>query len=143
MRAPFQVIVFPYRKEERTLQVLIGKRADDGTWQAISGGGENTETPLEAAKRELMEESNLTGEHWQQLDSRTMLPKVHYAGHEAWGDDVFVIPEYAFAVETYGLEVISFEHSEFRWVDVATAHALLKYDSNKVALWELCQRVMV
>lgn len=50
-RAPFQVLVFPYRKnllDQFEFALLL--RADEGFWQGIAGGGEDSETPLEAAK---------------------------------------------------------------------------------------------
>ena len=37
------------------------RRADDGSWQGITGGGENDETPVEAAKKEAAEEQ---GRHY-------------------------------------------------------------------------------
>ncbi|MER2493662.1 NUDIX hydrolase [Catenovulum sediminis] len=141
MRAPFQVIVFPYRRAGNEIEVLIGQRSDDGSWQAISGGGEDQESPIEAAKRELSEESGMIGTNWLQLDSKVMLPKIFYKGHEHWGGNVYVIPEFAFATEVTGTAVNSEEHSELRWVSTVTADTLLRYDSNKIALWELCQRV--
>lgn len=48
-----------------------------------------------------------------------------------------MIPEYAFAVEVSGDIQISDEHTQFLWVDYNTAMQKLRYDSNKVALWEL------
>jgi len=49
-----------------------------------------------------------------------------------------VIPEYAFAVEVSDMKIrLSDEHTEYRWVDYQTAKSMLKYDSNKTALWEL------
>ncbi|OOE48439.1 NUDIX pyrophosphatase, partial [Salinivibrio kushneri] len=33
------------------------------------------------------------------------------------------------------------EHTEFRWCGFKEASELLKYDSNKIALWELNQRL--
>lgn len=141
MRAPLQVIVFPYRFASGRLEVLIGKRRDGDYWQAISGGGENSETPLQAAKRELLEETSLSGEHWIQLDSMCTLPKVHYRGHEKWAEDILVIPEYAFMTQAVGDIKISAEHSSLAWKSIDEADALLKYDSNRNALWELCQRV--
>ncbi len=140
MRAPFQVIVFPYHFESGELQVLIGKRRDVGYWQAISGGGENDESAIAAAQRELKEEASLTGENWLKLDSMCTLPKVHYVGHEAWRENEFVVPEYAFMVEVTGEAISSEEHSELRWCSIKNANNLLKYDSNKNALWEVAQR---
>ncbi|CAK2818961.1 hypothetical protein VCRA2126O85_20004 [Vibrio crassostreae] len=53
---------------------------------------------LDAAKRELYEETSLTGIDWVQLDSMCMLPRVFYSGHEKWSDHPYVIPEYSFSV---------------------------------------------
>ena len=141
MRAPFQVIVFSYRIQEGELQFLIGKRADGGYWQAISGGGEHAESPLEAAQRELHEETGLKGQNWVQLESMCTLPKIYYRGHESWTGIKRVIPEYAFMAQCSGIEIISHEHTELRWVSADEAHLLLKYDSNRNALWEACQRI--
>ena len=141
MRAPFQVIVLPYTIQNGELMVLIGKRADNDYWQTISGGGENDETPIEAAKRELVEETSLEGKDWFQLDSMCMLPKKYYLGHESWGKEIFVIPEYAFIAKCSKNETISDEHSELKWCSVSETESLLKYDSNKIALWETCQRL--
>ena len=140
MRAPFQVIVIPYKIFNDELSVLIGKRTDEGYWQAISGGGEGLESPTEAAKRELLEETSLEGEDWFQLDSMCMLPKHHYSGHECWEKRILVIPEYSFMVYCVEKESPSEEHTELRWCSANEAQSLLKYDSNKIALWEICQR---
>jgi len=49
MRAPFQVLVFPYKTVDNKSRFLIARRRDNGVWQAISGGGEDNESLLEAA----------------------------------------------------------------------------------------------
>jgi dihydroneopterin triphosphate diphosphatase len=59
-RAPFQVLIYPYRRiQEDRFEYAIFKRADEGFWQGISGGGEDGESPLEAARREAFEEAGL------------------------------------------------------------------------------------
>lgn len=141
MRAPFQVIVFPYRIANESLEVLIGKRSDGDYWQAISGGGENSESPQEAAIRELHEETGLHGSEWVKLDSMCTLPRVHYSGNENWDENVYVIPEYAFMAYADDTPKISHEHSKLEWHSFSSANTLLKYDSNRNALWELRQRV--
>jgi len=49
---------------------LVGQyryTTDCYSWEIIEGGAEPNETPLEAAKRELKEESGLIAKSWQQL----------------------------------------------------------------------------
>lgn len=142
MRAPFQVIVLPYICTHNEVKVLICRRSDDGIWQLVSGGGEGDETPLLAAKRELSEEAALYSEQWQQLDSMCMLPKMHFQGHENWSENRYVIPEYALAAEVRTEPKLSNEHLEYRWCSINQASDYLEYDSNKIAVWELGQRLI-
>lgn len=52
-RAPFQVLVYPYRRLEGGLvNYALFRRSDAGWWQGIAGGGEGRESPEEAARRE-------------------------------------------------------------------------------------------
>jgi len=47
-RAPFQVLVYPYRKRnENHREYALLRRADDGTWQGVAGGGEVGEKPID------------------------------------------------------------------------------------------------
>lgn len=47
-----QVLVIPYKMINGKAEYCIFKRSDALYWQFIAGGGEDKETPLEAAKRE-------------------------------------------------------------------------------------------
>ena len=142
MRAPFQVLIFPYQIVDCKPKFLIALRSDSGIWQAFSGGGEDNESWLEAAKRELAEEAQLTGFNWQKLDAMCMLPKVYYKGHESWSNHPYVVPEYSFSVQVSDSPILSLEHSEYRWCSFQEASELLKFDSNRVALWELNERLL-
>ena len=44
MRAPYQVLIFPYYRTEKGIEYAIFHRSDADWWQAISGGGEDGET---------------------------------------------------------------------------------------------------
>ncbi len=142
MRKPYQTLIIPYCKTHDTTVFLIGHRADLQVWQFISGGGEEHESPPQTAERELREETGLTPLTLIQLDSMTMIPKEVFRDHIHWPKDVLVIPEYAFAAEvTYQDITPSQEHLALKWVTYDEAMSLLRYDSNKTALWETKQRL--
>ena len=144
-RAPFQVLVFPYRfLSNGDIEYAVFKRADSAVefWQGIAGGGEESETPLEAAKREAYEEGGISPDSsYMTLDSVATIP-VEWVSGFLWGEDVLVTPEHCFGVEVKDQPLrLSHEHSEFRWIGYDFAANLLKYDSNKSALWELNLRL--
>ena len=59
-----------------------------------------------------------------------------------WPDDLFVVPEYAFGLfVSDGTVPLSDEHIEVAWLPFCESHERLTWDSNKVALWELEQRL--
>ena len=143
MRAPFQVLVIPFRQRTERPQFAILKRSDAGYWQFIAGGGEDSETPLEAAQRETQEEAGITGQIMT-LDSLATIPKEGFGGSELWGQDVYVIPEHYFAIDVGESDItLSREHTEVRWVSYEQACRLLKWDSNRNGLWELQERLSV
>jgi dihydroneopterin triphosphate diphosphatase len=143
MRAPFQVLVLPYRMTGSIIEYAILKRADLHYWQGIAGGGEDAETPLNAARREVFEETGLTETFkLMTLDSITSLPVEHVVGEFLWGEDVYVIKEHSFGVDvSEGELLLSKEHSALKWVSYEEAYRELKWDSNRTALWELHKRL--
>jgi dATP pyrophosphohydrolase len=145
-RAPFQVLVLPWRRRDggdRALEVAVLRRADYDLWQFVSGGGELGETPAAAARREAHEEAGIPpGAEYLALDSTTTLPACWFTAWASWPADVLVVPEHAFAVLAGDRElVLSPEHRELRWCGVPEAMELLRFDSNRNALWELHERL--
>lgn len=143
-RSPFNVLVFPYRKVgDDEFEYALLKRSDAGFWQGIAGGGEDSETPLEAAKRETFEEAGIPSDSsFLRLDTVEPVPVTEFRDSDLWGEDVYVIPQYCFGVlvEDSGL-VLSREHTEYRWLRYEEARRMLEYDGNKTALWELDKRL--
>ncbi|CAN5818047.1 NUDIX pyrophosphatase [soil metagenome] len=142
-RAPFQVLVYPYRAVGNDFEYALLKRADDGYWQGVAGGGEDNETPLEAAKRETREESGLAETSaFLQLDTVCPNPVNEFRDSYLWGDNVYVIPQYFFGVQAdQQAIVLSHEHTAHCWVKYDQALSLIKYDGNKIALWELDRKL--
>jgi len=143
-RAPFQVLVFPFRRSSGWLEYALFCRSDSGCWQGVSGGGEDDETPLAAARREAYEEAGVpAAARFIELQTRSSIPVTEFGDSARWGNDLYVITEYCFGVEMLpGSLRISAEHGAYRWLDYESAQRLLAYDSNKTALWELNQRLL-
>ena len=74
MREPYQILSIPYRVVDGKPLFCIFRRADSSYWQFIAGGGENGETPIEAAKRETFEEIGVEPKNIQQLTCIAHVP---------------------------------------------------------------------
>jgi dATP pyrophosphohydrolase len=143
-RAPFQVLVLPYSRGPEGIVYAVFKRADGDYWQFIAGGGEGSELPIEAARREAFEEAAIPADApLFALDSRNTVPVMELAGRLLWGPDVLVVPEYTFGVRVDDVALkISREHTEYRWADYETCRELLHWHSNRNALVELNHRIV-
>ena len=143
MRAPFQILAVPHRFIKGELCFCVFRRADSDVWQFIAGGGENNEKPIQAAQREIKEETGVTAEKLTELKSVAFVPAeiVTETMRAHWDKNIFVIPEYSFAFECSADPTISREHCEYQWLTYDEARKLLKWDSNKVAMYEIMCRL--
>ena len=93
--------------------------------------------------RETFEETGIVaGDALLSLDSRASIPVAAFADTAHWPKNLFVVPEYAFGLLVSDTTVrLSDEHVEVAWLPFREAHERLTWDSNKVALWELEQRL--
>ena len=139
MREPYQLLSIPYRIVNGIPLFCIFRRADSSYWQFIAGGGENGETPIEAAKRETIEEIGVEPKNIKQLTCIAYVPAevVAESRRQHWGKNTHVIPEYSFAFECDLEPTLSNEHTEYKWVTYDEGRKLLKWDSNKVAMYEI------
>ncbi len=144
-RARYQVLVIPYYIEGGAARFCVFRRRDVGVWQFIAGGGESEDSSiLESAKREAFEEAGISvTEDYFKLDTCCSIPACCFKdGETMWGRDCLVIPEYAFAVRVESTSLrVSPEHTESAWLTYEDAHAVLQWDSNRTALWELNRRI--
>lgn len=143
-RAPFQVLVYLYcRTAVGELQYALFQRANGGFWQGVAGGGEDDETPPQAAIRETQEETGLfLADGWLQLQTIGTVPVTEFSGTDHWSEDLYVIPIHCFGVMAEDQQVtLSHEHTQMAWLSFETASQRVKFDSDRIALWELNQRL--
>lgn len=143
MRAPFQVLVIPFRHTPQGVRYGVLKRLDAGFWQCVAGGGEDGEMPEEAARREAFEEAGIPAEaRLIRLDSIASIPVIHFPNCEHWGSAIHVVPEHSFGIEAPGEDLrLCSEHTEYQWLTHHDAYELVRFDSNRTALWELNRRL--
>lgn len=139
MREPYQILSIPYRIVDGTPLFCIFRRSDSDYWQFIAGGVENGETPTEAAQRETIEEIGVEPKNIKQLTCVAYVPAevIDESRRQHWDKNTFVIPEYSFAFECDSEPILSNEHTEYKWLTYNEARKLLKWDSNKVAMYEI------
>ena len=144
MRAPFQILAIPYRFFDKIPLYCVLHRADFDQWQFIVGGGEDNETPTEAARREIFEESGVRCRNIIKLKSMCYIPTYIFPKKHlySWPSDTYVIPEYAFGFECNEDIRLSYEHIECMWLTHEEVYSKLKWDSNRTALYELNCRLV-
>ncbi len=107
------------------LLVLL-RTGEDGYWHLVAGGIEEGESPGEAARRELEEETGLVP---PALDAIPL--ELGYRRPDgAW----ITLHAFAAAAPAGWEPVLNDEHHEYRWCDEAAALALLEYPEPRAAL---------
>ena len=105
--------MYVLRPSDRSYDVLCLKRADGtrcaGTWETIHGHIDDGETPVVAARRELLEETGLAAERLYNL-SRVESFYLHKS------DEIALIPVFAAVVARAAEVRLSKEHAEFAWL---------------------------
>lgn len=139
MRAPFQILAIPYRMIDKMPFYCVLHRADFDQWQFIAGGGEDDETPLQAAKREILEETGVDAGSIEALKSMCYIPTDIFSAQHLrnWPANTYVVPEYTFGFDCIPDIRLSREHTEYIWLPYDEARKKLKWDSNRTALYEL------
>jgi dATP pyrophosphohydrolase len=141
-KTPISALVLIHTKD---LQVLIMERADKaGFWQSVTGSLEKGETPIQAAVREVQEETGLNAiqydlQDWQASNIYEIYP--HWRHRYAPG--VIENKEYLFGLElpsNVPIKLAPNEHLRYEWVDWREAAKRVFSWTNEDALKRLGER---
>ena len=136
-REPIQVLVYCFRRTDDGHEYLLLKTVPKrgSFWQGVTGAIEKGENLIDAAKRELIEETGIIPEHIYQTNYSFSLP-VADEWRFQYHPDVDKATEYSFLAEVKPATEpsLSFEHEEYRWVSFVEGKSLLKWSDNINAL---------
>jgi 8-oxo-dGTP pyrophosphatase MutT (NUDIX family) len=144
MRQPIQVLIYPVRTASSRWEYLLLRRTASrgGFWQGVTGGVEDEEGLVEAARRELLEETALVPSALEEIDYSYSFPvEEEWRGLYAAGVEEVV--EYVFIARVDGQQepTLTWEHDQWQWCRYDQALGLLTWPGNIEAL-KRCERLM-
>ncbi len=137
LRLPIQVCIFLYRERQDGREYLLLHRvAGRGSfWQGVTGALDEGETLLQAAIREVLEETRLSPIEICPVDFTYSFP-VSEEWRESYVPNTNEIVEHVFVAEVCDNEpTLSQEHDAWKWRPPDEAADMLKWQNNVDALW--------
>ena len=132
-----QVVVYRDTPEGREYLVLLRRRKGSADfWQPVSGSLEPGETFLDAALREVREETGIEAVHDLRGIGLVGSFRIAPAWRDLYAPDVTHNLQVGFAarVATADVRIDAREHAEYRWEPHERARALMFYEPNRRAL---------
>lgn len=132
-----QVVIFTETESGREYLLLKRVASHGGFWQSVTGSLEDEETHVDAAIREVGEETGIIARAEDLID--LMLVNTFQIAPQwqaKYAPGVTHNEEVCFALRAAKCEVCldSVEHDAWSWVDYDTAIGMLHWESNKRAL---------
>jgi len=132
-----QIVIFAETERGREFLLLKRVASHGGFWQPVTGSLENEETHVEAAVREVGEETGISARAEDLIDLMLVnrfeiAPqwRAKYAPGVTHNEEVC----FALKVDKCEVRVDSVEHDGWVWVDYNTEISMLHWESNKRAL---------
>jgi dihydroneopterin triphosphate diphosphatase len=123
-KTPISALVLIYTQNMQTqgLQILIMERADKaGFWQSVTGSVEGDETPLQAAIREVFEETGLDANQYNLQDwQASNIYEIYPHWRHRYAPSVVENTEHLFGLELPSklpIKLAPDEHVRYEWVD--------------------------
>ena len=129
-----QVVIFSEHAGRRLYLLLRRVLSHGGFWQSVTGSLEEGETHLQAAVREVREETGFTAKENELIDlGVTNVFEIAELWRPRYAPGVTRNEEICFALQVQhgGVEIDSLEHDEYVWVDYDAAVEMLYWESNR------------
>jgi 8-oxo-dGTP pyrophosphatase MutT (NUDIX family) len=135
MRGPDEVVVVV----RRAGRFLVLRRVPErlGYWNLVAGGVEPGETPAEAARRELLEETGLETEVRElpvELSYSLLEDPPEVRARYAPGLETITVHSFVAEAPSGWEPVLDGEHDDYRWCVEEDAIALFRYETPREAL---------
>ena len=131
--------VYLFSRSGGAQRLLLLRRSEGeslaGVWQPVTGRIEPGERSVEAAVREVREETGLTPKRWWRLEHVTSY--VHPVS-----DELRVVALFAAEVKARTRVTLSHEHDASRWATLAAAGKRVLWDTQRATLVALRRQVL-
>ena len=134
-KRPESVLVVIHTARGEVLQLRRREPAD--FWQSVTGSLHDGETPLQAAVREVREETGLAADAGLTDCGIINRFPIHAAWRTKFAPDVVENTEYVYSLRLGGIENITLdphEHVEYRWLSRDTAARLASSHTDRAAI---------
>ena len=131
-----QVVIFTETPQGREYLLLRRLASHSGFWQSVTGSLEPGETHLEAAVREVYEETGYRPRQAEVIELGIVnVFEIAPEWRTKYAPGVTHNEEVCFALEVEKLDVVidRLEHDAFAWVDYRAAIEMLDWESNRRA----------
>jgi dATP pyrophosphohydrolase len=136
-KIPISVLIIVYTKNKNIL--LLNKKGKDSMWQSITGSLQINEKPLDAAKRELFEETGIVSNNIIDCKKEHIF-EIYEMWRHKYEDGITHNTEHVFKLELddiIDIKLDSDEHDSFEWATRVKAAEKVFSHTNRQAIFDL------
>ena len=136
-KIPISVLIIVYTKNKNIL--LLNKKGKNSMWQSITGSLQINEKPLDAAKRELFEETGIVSNNIIDCKKEHIF-EIYEMWRHKYEDGITHNTEHVFKLELddiVDIKLDSDEHDSFEWATRVKAAEKVFSHTNRQAIFDL------